>query len=176
MRKIGLTLAAVAALATSAVVNSPAEARGGRNAAIGFGVAAGVLGAAAAANAYNNGYHYDRDTATMMVDRMPTTTARDTIDAVPLATTRIGKEEARSNPGLFSYAGSNEQVDDRQHNQGCDAEVHHCEDATILSGVTFGEFTGHKICKWIRHGHPHVKERKGCDLRIPVKSLICKNL
>ena len=48
MRKIGLTLAAVAALATTAVVNSPAEARGGRNAAIGFGVAAGVLGAAAA--------------------------------------------------------------------------------------------------------------------------------
>ena len=58
MRKIGLTLAAVAALATTAVVNSPAEARGGRNAAIGFGVAAGVLGAAAAANAYNNGYYY----------------------------------------------------------------------------------------------------------------------
>jgi hypothetical protein len=58
MRKIGLTLAAVAALATTAVVTSPAEARGGRNAAIGFGVAAGVLGAAAAANAYNNGYGY----------------------------------------------------------------------------------------------------------------------
>jgi hypothetical protein len=58
MRKIGLTLAAVAAIATTAVVNSPAEARGGRNAAIGFGVAAGVLGAAAAANAYNNGYYY----------------------------------------------------------------------------------------------------------------------
>ena len=58
MRKIGLTLATVAALATAAVVNSPAEARGGRNAAIGFGVAAGVLGAAAAANAYNNGYYY----------------------------------------------------------------------------------------------------------------------
>jgi hypothetical protein len=58
MRKIGLTLAAVAALATTAVANSPAEARGGRNAAIGFGVAAGVLGAAAAANAYNNGYSY----------------------------------------------------------------------------------------------------------------------
>jgi hypothetical protein len=56
MRKIGHTLAAVAALATTAVVNSPAEARGGRNAAIGFGVAAGVLGAAA--NAYNNGYYY----------------------------------------------------------------------------------------------------------------------
>jgi hypothetical protein len=52
------SLAAVAVLATTAVVNSPAEARGGRNAAIGFGVAAGVLGAAAAANAYNNGYHY----------------------------------------------------------------------------------------------------------------------
>ena len=59
MRKIGLTLAAVAALATTAVVTSPAEARGGRNAAIGFGVAAGVLGAAAAANAAaNNGYYY----------------------------------------------------------------------------------------------------------------------
>jgi hypothetical protein len=58
MRKIGLTLTAVAALATAAAVTSPAEARGGRNAAIGFGVAAGVLGAAAAANAYNNGYHY----------------------------------------------------------------------------------------------------------------------
>src|SRR6266850_126711 len=58
MRKIGLALATVAALATTAVVNSPAEARGGRNAAIGFGVAAGVLGAAAAANAYNNGYYY----------------------------------------------------------------------------------------------------------------------
>ena len=58
MRKIGLTLAAVAALATTAVVNSPAEARGGRNAAIGFGVAAGVLGAAAAANAYYYGPRY----------------------------------------------------------------------------------------------------------------------
>jgi hypothetical protein len=58
MRKIGLALATVATLATTAVVNSPAEARGGRNAAIGFGVAAGVLGAAAAANAANNGYYY----------------------------------------------------------------------------------------------------------------------
>jgi hypothetical protein len=58
MRKIGFALATVAALATTAVVNSPAEARGGRNAAIGFGVAAGVLGAAAAANAYNDGYYY----------------------------------------------------------------------------------------------------------------------
>ena len=58
MRKIGLALATVAALATTVVVNSPAEARGGRNAAIGFGVAAGVLGAAAAANAAHNGYYY----------------------------------------------------------------------------------------------------------------------
>ena len=57
MRKIGLALATVAALATTVVVNSPAEARGGRNAAIGFGVAAGVLGAAAAANAAHNGYY-----------------------------------------------------------------------------------------------------------------------
>ena len=58
MRKLALALTAVAALATTAVVNSPAEARGGRNAAIGFGLAAGALGAAAAANAYNNGYAY----------------------------------------------------------------------------------------------------------------------
>jgi hypothetical protein len=58
MRKLALALTAVAALATTAVVNSPAEARGGRNAAIGFGLAAGALGAAAAANAYSNGYAY----------------------------------------------------------------------------------------------------------------------
>jgi hypothetical protein len=58
MRKIALALTAVAALATTAVVNSPAEARGGRNAAIGFGLAAGAIGAAAAANAYGNGYGY----------------------------------------------------------------------------------------------------------------------
>ena len=58
MRKTGIAVAIVAALATTAVVNSPAEARGGRNAAIGFGVAAGVLGAAAAANAASNGYYY----------------------------------------------------------------------------------------------------------------------
>lgn len=58
MRKIAVILAAVGALATTAVVNSPAEARGGRNAAIGFGLAAGALGAAAAASAYNNGYYY----------------------------------------------------------------------------------------------------------------------
>ena len=74
--------------------------------------------------------------------------ARDTIDVAAIATTRIGKEEARSNPG-FSFAWSNKQVDDSQHNQSRDAEVHHCEYAAILFGVTFGEFTGHEICKWI---------------------------
>jgi hypothetical protein len=57
MRKIALTLSAVAAFAAAAVVTSPAEARGGRNAAIGAGVAVGVLGAAAAANAAANGYY-----------------------------------------------------------------------------------------------------------------------
>jgi hypothetical protein len=55
MRKTVFALAAVAALATTAI--APAEARGGRNAAIGFGVAAGALGAAAAANSYHNGYY-----------------------------------------------------------------------------------------------------------------------
>jgi hypothetical protein len=57
MRKIILTISTIAALATTAVVTSPAEARGGRNAAIGFGVAAGILGAAAATGAYHNGYY-----------------------------------------------------------------------------------------------------------------------
>ena len=56
MRKIGLTLAAVAALATSPLSSFFADP-GGRNVAMGFGVAAGVLGAAAAANAANNGYY-----------------------------------------------------------------------------------------------------------------------
>jgi len=52
-------LATALGLAGAIALSVPsAEARGGRNAAIGFGVAAGVLGAAAAANAYNNGYHY----------------------------------------------------------------------------------------------------------------------
>jgi hypothetical protein len=55
MRKTALALAAVAALATTAI--GPAEARGGRNAAIGFGIAAGALGAAAATSAYHNGYY-----------------------------------------------------------------------------------------------------------------------
>lgn len=55
MRKTALALAAVAALATTAI--APAEARGGRNAAIGFGIAAGALGAAAATSAYHNGYY-----------------------------------------------------------------------------------------------------------------------
>ena len=54
MRKIILTLAAVAAVGTAAV--APAEARGfGRGAAIGAGVGAAALGAAVAAGAYNNG-------------------------------------------------------------------------------------------------------------------------
>ena len=53
MRKTALALAAVATLATTAI--GPAEARGGRNAAIGFGIAAGALGAAAATSAYHNG-------------------------------------------------------------------------------------------------------------------------
>jgi hypothetical protein len=58
MRKIALTLAAVAALATTAI--APAEARGGRNAAIGFGLAAGAIGAAAVASSYYNGYYGPR--------------------------------------------------------------------------------------------------------------------
>jgi hypothetical protein len=57
MRKIILTISTIGALATTAVVTSPAEARGGRNAAIGVGVAAGLLGAAAATGAYHNGYY-----------------------------------------------------------------------------------------------------------------------
>src|SRR5579862_8888471 len=56
MRKIILTLAAVAAVGTAAV--APAEARGfGRGAAIGAGIGAAALGAAVAAGAYNNGYY-----------------------------------------------------------------------------------------------------------------------
>jgi hypothetical protein len=56
MRKIILTLAAVAAIGTAAA--APAEARGfGRGAAIGAGVGAAALGAAVAAGAYNNGYY-----------------------------------------------------------------------------------------------------------------------
>ena len=74
--------------------------------------------------------------------------ARDTIDVAPIATTRIGEEEARSDPGFF-FARSNEQVDDSQHDQGRDAEIYHCEYAAILSGMTLGQFTGHKVCKWI---------------------------
>jgi len=60
MRKIILTLAAVAAVGTAAM--APAEARGfGRGAAIGAGLAAGAIGAAAAGAAYNNGYGYGYD-------------------------------------------------------------------------------------------------------------------
>jgi hypothetical protein len=91
---------------------------------------------------------------------------------VAAAATGIGKEEARRSPGFF-FAWSYEQADDRQHHQGRDTEVHHCENATILSGVTFGKFAGHEICKWIRHGRPRMKGRKGSDLRIAVKSRNC---
>src|ERR1700733_10931631 len=57
MRKIILTLAAVAAVGTAAV--APAEARGfGRGAAIGVGIGAAALGAAVAAGAYNSGGYY----------------------------------------------------------------------------------------------------------------------
>jgi hypothetical protein len=59
MRKIILTIAAVAAVGTAAI--APADARGfGRGAAIGAGVGAAALGAAVAAgayNTYNNGYY-----------------------------------------------------------------------------------------------------------------------
>jgi hypothetical protein len=56
MRKMILTLAAVAAVGTAAV--APVEARGfGRGAAIGAGVGAAALGAAVATGAYNNGYY-----------------------------------------------------------------------------------------------------------------------
>jgi hypothetical protein len=95
--------------------------------------------------------------------------ARATIDMAALAITRIGKEQARSNPGLF-FCPSDKQADDRQHYQGRDAEVHHGEYAPVLSGMTFGKFTGHEICKWIRHGRPRMIGRKSGDLRFVVKS------
>src|SRR5947209_12032185 len=88
MRKTALAIAAVAALATTAI--GPAEARGGRNAAIGFGLAAGALGAAAASSAYHNGY-YDRgygmarSTATITTART-TTRRRASIDAASITT------------------------------------------------------------------------------------------
>ena len=55
MRKTALALAAVAALATTAI--GPAEARGSPNASIGFGIAAGALGRSAATSAYHNRYY-----------------------------------------------------------------------------------------------------------------------
>ena len=54
MKKIAIALATVAAIAA---ISAPAEARGGRNAAIGLGIAAGALAAGAAASSYNNGYY-----------------------------------------------------------------------------------------------------------------------
>jgi len=127
MRKIGLALATVGALATAAVTMSPAEARGGRNAAIGFGLAAGALGAAAIANsAYNNGY-YGRATATTVADRFIMMMDRATTDRAIIVITTIGnvnhEEEARAVPGLFSClvggpAGSARQCRDKAFEQG----------------------------------------------------------
>jgi hypothetical protein len=63
MMRSKLTAGALAlALAGAAVIGSmsPSEARNGRNAALGIGLAAGaIVGAGIAANA-NNGYYYDR--------------------------------------------------------------------------------------------------------------------
>ncbi|MCX7306989.1 MAG: hypothetical protein NTZ72_03180 [Afipia sp.] len=56
MKKIAIALATVA---TIAAISAPAEARGGRNAAIGLGIAAGALAAGVAASSYNNGYGYN---------------------------------------------------------------------------------------------------------------------
>ena len=112
MRKIGLTLAAVAALATTAVVNSPAEARGGRNAAIGFGVAAGVLGAAAAANAYNNGYsygprygYYDGGPYGYYGYVGPTRWTRGSTAGNYATLQRAGKDEPGANPAALCSTG-----------------------------------------------------------------------
>jgi hypothetical protein len=56
MRKIILTLAAIAAVGTATIPQ--AEARGfGRGAAIGAGIGAAALGAAVATGAFNNGYY-----------------------------------------------------------------------------------------------------------------------
>jgi hypothetical protein len=55
MKRTALVLGTIAALG-AASMTQPAEARGGRGAAIGFGLAAGALMAGAAANAYA----YDR--------------------------------------------------------------------------------------------------------------------
>lgn len=54
MKKIAIALATVAAIAA---ISAPAEARGGRNAAIGLGIAAGAVAAGVAASSYNNGYY-----------------------------------------------------------------------------------------------------------------------
>ncbi|RYX92472.1 MAG: hypothetical protein EON84_11390, partial [Bradyrhizobiaceae bacterium] len=60
MKKIVVALATIAALGAATMTTKPAEARGGRNAAIGFGLAAGALAAGAAASgayAYGPGYY-----------------------------------------------------------------------------------------------------------------------
>ena len=61
----------------------------------GFDVAAGVPGAAAAANAEQRFTTVDR--CIFLYIAM----VRDTTDVAAIVTDRIGKEEARSNPGFF---------------------------------------------------------------------------
>ena len=82
--------------------------------------------------------------------------ARGTIDAAAIATTTVGKEEARSNPGFF-FAWLNKQVDNNQHNQSCDADIHHAIYAAVLRRMPFGKFAGHKVGEWILHGALSVK-------------------
>jgi hypothetical protein len=62
---------------------------------------------------------------------------RDTTDVAAIVTARIGKEEVWSSPGFF-FAGSNEQIDDNQHGQCCDADIHHTVYASVLRRVPFG--------------------------------------
>ena len=101
MRKIGLTLAAVAALATTAVVNSPAEARGGRNAAIGFGVAAGVRGAAAGGACWLGGDFSGADAAGLVV-RIRVSLIRSGTPSFAIATSRSesASDTTKSSPAF----------------------------------------------------------------------------
>jgi hypothetical protein len=106
MRKIILTIAAVAAVGTAAI--APADARGfGRGAAIGAGIGAAALGAAVAAGAYNavaagaynNGYYAPATvTATSPMTVITITPAitmmgRGCISGESTATTVTGKTE-----------------------------------------------------------------------------------
>jgi hypothetical protein len=61
MKRTAIALATIAALGAATITTKPAEARGGRGAAIGFGLAAGALMAGAAASgayAYGPGPYY----------------------------------------------------------------------------------------------------------------------